>query len=160
MIMVFGITTNNGLLIRTFLKIKNADRRLTKYLKRCWKLLSLVFQVYLIKTHYMTKYRKPRLSNNINLDWEFSSTCVHTNSSNLIILYTWFTQSNLFWSLNFPRAAILKCDVDALRCQTPTRSLQLFLSRVETGTTTQLRHISRWRPAGNSVTKSLNLKYI
>ena len=57
--------------------------------------------------------------------------------------------SDLFWSLNFLRAAILKCDVCALQCQTPTRSLLLFLSRVETGTTRQTQQISRWRPAGS-----------
>ena len=45
--------------------------------------------------------------------------------------------SDLFWSLNFLEATILKCDVVALQCQTPTHSLLLFLSRVETGSTTQ-----------------------
>ena len=50
-----------------------------------------------------------------------------------------------FHSLNFPRAAILKSDVFGLQCQTPTRSLLSFLSRVETGTANHTRYISRWR---------------
>ena len=37
----------------------------------------------------------------------------------------------------------------------PTHSLLLFLSRVETGTATQTRHISRWQPTGNSMIKTI-----
>ena len=35
----------------------------------------------------------------------------------------------------------------------------VFLSRVETGTTTYTHHISRWRPAGNSVIKTNRLAW-
>ena len=70
--------------------------------------------------------------------------------------------NDLFWSLNFPQAAILKCDVVALQCQTPTRSLLLFLSRVENGHYNA--HTSHFKMTAlrkvNDQKKSLGLIYI
>ena len=57
----------------------------------------------------------------------------------LYITHTFKWKSDLFWSLSFLWAAILKCDAVALQCKIPTRSLLLFLWRVETGTAAHTR---------------------
>ena len=70
--------------------------------------------------------------------------------------------SDLFWTLNFLHATVLKCDVFALQCQSSLLIETIAMIEWSSGTATQPRYISRWRPARKSLVKKkmLGVNYI
>ena len=60
----------------------------------------------------------------------------------------------MFWSLKFLRATIWNVTY-YIAVPDPQSFIAVVLSRVDTGTTTHSRYISRWRPAGKSMIKEI-----